>query len=101
MRTSPPVRRPIAALAAMLATCLAVLAPDLSRAEPQTPGMAGRADPQKAAEPAKSPAKLPVAMDLSVTGDQTSARLTFTLSTPLEPKLAILEKPDRLVLDLP
>lgn len=43
----------------------------------------------------------PVAIDAQLTGDQQSTRLAFTLSAPVEPKVRMLEKPDRIVIDLP
>lgn len=55
------------------------------------------AEPQPAAT--KTPA--PVAIDAQVTGDQSATRLTFTLSSAVEPSVKVLEKPDRLVIDLP
>jgi N-acetylmuramoyl-L-alanine amidase len=72
-----------------------------SFAEPQAPGSPGRSEAARPSEPAKGATKLPVAMDLAVTGDLASTRLAFTLSAPLEPKVTVLEKPDRIVLDLP
>ena len=44
---------------------------------------------------------VPVAIDVQVTSDAAQARIAFTVSAPLEPKVSILEKPDRIILDLP
>lgn len=44
---------------------------------------------------------VPVAIDVQVTADAAQARIAFTVSAPLEPKVSILEKPDRIILDLP
>ena len=44
---------------------------------------------------------MPVAIDVQVTADAAQARIAFTVSAPLEPKVSILEKPDRIILDLP
>jgi N-acetylmuramoyl-L-alanine amidase len=75
--------------------------PAVSQAEPQSAPLASRAGSGKPAEGGRDAVKLPVAMDLSISGDASASRLTFTLSAPLEPKVNMLEKPDRLVLDLP
>lgn len=43
----------------------------------------------------------PVAIDAQLFGDQQTTRLAFTLSAPVEPKVRLLERPDRIVIDLP
>jgi N-acetylmuramoyl-L-alanine amidase len=73
-----------------------------------TPALAGarnseasRAEAAKTTSAVPSIPALPVAVDLAVTGDGSATTVGFTLSTPLEPKVSVLEKPDRIVLDLP
>ncbi|MFO1148647.1 MAG: N-acetylmuramoyl-L-alanine amidase [Alsobacter sp.] len=85
---------------AVLAFALLLGSSTVSRAEPHAPPQPSRQE-ARPADAAKSATRLPVAMDLSLGGDQGSARVAFTLSVPLEPKVTILEKPDRVVLDLP
>lgn len=74
--------------------------------------VAGAASLSLAAEPAArsaapvgseatAAAKPPVAMDVQVSGDASATTLTFTLSAEVTPALTVLEKPDRIVADLP
>jgi N-acetylmuramoyl-L-alanine amidase len=53
------------------------------------------------AQATASPAALPVAVDLQVGGDSASTRIAFTVSSPIKPSVTVLEKPDRILLDLP
>lgn len=51
--------------------------------------------------PAASSLQLPIAFDAVVTNDGGRTQLAFTLSKPLEASAIVLEKPDRVVVDLP
>ena len=58
-------------------------------------------DPARTAAAPVAARPLPVAIDAQVSGDGSSTRLSLTTSEPVEPSVKVLEKPDRLVLDLP
>lgn len=47
------------------------------------------------------PRNAPVAIDAQLSLDGPSTRLTFTVSAPVEAQVRVLEKPDRIVLDMP
>lgn len=68
---------------------------------PQTLATPLEAAESSQATPASATGKPPVAMDLQVTGDGTATRLSFTLSAPVTASATVLEKPDRIVIDLP
>lgn len=51
--------------------------------------------------PAATQAQLPVALDPSVKGDGQRTVMTFTVSRPVEAVAAVIERPDRVVIDLP
>lgn len=87
MRPRLSILQAIAAAAATLALAAA-------------PGLAGQGV-GSVPEAGKAAMALPVAMDLQVTGDAATTRLAFTVSGPLTPKVTVMEKPDRIVVDLP
>ncbi|MHB2168037.1 N-acetylmuramoyl-L-alanine amidase [Alsobacter sp. R-9] len=51
--------------------------------------------------PRAAPAPLPVAIDAEITGDAATTRLAFIVSQELQPQVRMLERPDRIVVDLP
>ncbi|MCP8939483.1 N-acetylmuramoyl-L-alanine amidase [Alsobacter sp. SYSU M60028] len=67
--------------------------------------LAGSATPRQTAQTATAApppgAGIPGALDAQLAADATQARLSFTVTAPLEPRVSVLEKPDRIVLDLP
>ena len=89
------VERTLRSAAVRAALAAAVTAAALAGAAPSL--QARDLDPLKP-EGVKLP---PVAIDAQLTGDQQATRLAFTLSAAVEPKVRMLEKPDRIVIDLP
>ena len=54
-----------------------------------------------APRPSQAGPETPVAIDAQLSGDANATRLTFTTSGPVQPTIKVLERPDRLVVDLP
>jgi len=92
-------RRPaLAGIAATLRVGAAVLAALIGLAAPSGAAPAKPAEPPKAATPASAPA-IAAAMDVAVDGPKT--RFTVTLSRPITAKAFLMERPDRVIVDLP
>jgi N-acetylmuramoyl-L-alanine amidase len=77
--------------------CLVAIAATLAPALAVVPGLAA----PPAVESAVQAAGVPVAVEAQLASDAGSARLAFTMSGPVTGRVSVLEKPDRIVVDLP
>ncbi|MFO7308659.1 MAG: N-acetylmuramoyl-L-alanine amidase [Pseudomonadota bacterium] len=59
------------------------------------------AEPVKAQDPAPAPAGAAVAVAAEVKPDGATTRLSLTISRPVEARAFLLERPDRVIIDLP